>query len=231
METFVPLKLPRATHWHYLSDMTRPCAVNGCSQPAHARGWCVQHYSHFRREGYPGAVRKCSICGQELYGRGRHVTCKGECATLFRKRYRRDWKVRNRERINLMEKARRERNADAYRAYAREWQRKHRNKNRDAINRRLSESHFQKCLETFGLTASDFEALSKSGCRLCGKQESRRDHRTGKLMRLSFDHDHATGKFRGLLCGTCNTRLGWYERRKDVIENYLSEDEWKFSKP
>lgn len=37
------------------------------------------------------------------------------------------------------------------------------------------------------------------------------------------DHNHQTGKFRGMLCSSCNTMLGSYERMKKIpgIEDYL----------
>ena len=40
---------------------------------------------------------------------------------------------------------------------------------------------------------------------------------------LSIDHDHNTNKFRGLLCSLCNRQLGWYEKYKQQIENYLNK--------
>lgn len=43
-------------------------------------------------------------------------------------------------------------------------------------------------------------------CEICGHTETRRP----QLMQR--DHDHRTGRFRGLLCASCNTRLGWLER-------------------
>ncbi len=56
----------------------------------------------------------------------------------------------------------------------------------------------------FGLTGADFNRmLAEQGgvCAIC-----RNVCKTGK--RLAVDHDHATGRVRGLLCANCNTGLG-----------------------
>jgi hypothetical protein len=39
---------------------------------------------------------------------------------------------------------------------------------------------------------------------------------------VHVDHDHRTDKIRGLLCGGCNAKLGWYENRIEVIAQYLA---------
>ena len=59
---------------------------------------------------------------------------------------------------------------------------------------------------------------SKGVCTIC-------ENPCGTGQRLSVDHDHATGRVRGLLCRRCNTKLESLEnlewRRK--AEQYLSQ--------
>jgi hypothetical protein len=60
-----------------------------------------------------------------------------------------------------------------------------------------------------GMTADEYVALSASQndrCAICFKSRGARP--------FSIDHDHRTGRVRGLLCSTCNTGLGMF--RDDV---------------
>ena len=62
-------------------------------------------------------------------------------------------------------------------------------------------------LKSYGLTLEQYDQMfeEQNGvCAICELPEIRR--------RLSVDHNHETGKVRGLLCFICNTRLG-------IIEN------------
>lgn len=52
--------------------------------------------------------------------------------------------------------------------------------------------------------------LSRQVCDICGEPEKQKDHRTKQVRRLAIDHDHMTGKVRGILCSDCNTGLGKY---------------------
>lgn len=61
----------------------------------------------------------------------------------------------------------------------------------------------------YGLTPQEYEELlcmCDAKCMICGM--SAKDHKetTGRF--LCVDHNHHTGKVRGLLCNSCNTVLG-----------------------
>lgn len=76
---------------------------------------------------------------------------------------------------------------------------------------------------TYGLSPAEYEELAReqSGlCGICGETESR--VRKGKLLPLAVDHDHKTGKVRGLLCMDCNRALGWFHDDLARIEGAVS---------
>lgn len=63
--------------------------------------------------------------------------------------------------------------------------------------------------KSFGITYeqfSDMKALQNSVCAICKKPE--RAVYKGVVRNLAVDHDHQTGKIRGLLCTQCNQGIG-----------------------
>lgn len=76
--------------------------------------------------------------------------------------------------------------------------------------------------QRFGITPNDYyEMLEKQGgvCATCGGQ-----CKTGR--RLAVDHDHITGKVRGLLCSSCNIVVGHLQdspERIQRISDYLKQ--------
>lgn len=72
---------------------------------------------------------------------------------------------------------------------------------------------------TYRITQEQVEQMYKEsvGCEICGKQDQRR---------LVIDHDHGTGKIRGLLCDLCNKGIGLLRDDKAVVQkayNYLDK--------
>lgn len=79
----------------------------------------------------------------------------------------------------------------------------------------------------YGITKIQYKLMLKSQnevCAICGKMETKKQH--GKVQILSVDHDHITGRIRGLLCFDCNTKLGtlenkdWLRKAKRYLEEY-----------
>jgi hypothetical protein len=63
----------------------------------------------------------------------------------------------------------------------------------------------------FGMTPEDYDRIlvaQNHVCAICHKPETKFDSRQGVVRRLSVDHDHATGRVRGLLCHHCNNGIG-----------------------
>jgi hypothetical protein len=69
----------------------------------------------------------------------------------------------------------------------------------------------------YGLSEAEFDALKEEQgglCAICRREPNGR--------RLQIDHDHATGRIRGLLCGPCNMGLGQFRDSQDVLTSAVT---------
>ena len=78
----------------------------------------------------------------------------------------------------------------------------------------------------YGITWEDYERMlaNQDGkCAICNHENANNKRTYGRLF---IDHDHETGKVRGLLCSRCNHALGQFdddiERLRSAIE-YLTK--------
>lgn len=73
-------------------------------------------------------------------------------------------------------------------------------------------------LRDFGITIGDFQmmlVIQLGVCAICQKPE-----RLGRS--LSVDHNHDTGKVRGLLCDACNTALGKFGDSSAILRRAVA---------
>lgn len=80
----------------------------------------------------------------------------------------------------------------------------------------------------YGITLEEYDELfdQQNGvCAICGLPERKRYRNTDTIVRLSVDHSHVTGEVRGLLCYSCNYKLGWVENNADAIFDYLRDED------
>jgi len=75
-------------------------------------------------------------------------------------------------------------------------------------------SHDRMLRDKYGITAEEYDAiLSSQGglCAICTRPPGRR--------RLSVDHDHETGRVRGILCPRCNSVLGMVADSSKILHS------------
>lgn len=107
--------------------------------------------------------------------------------------------------------------------YRRNWE------GRKEVSRRWyhNKGKFVAAARRYGLTLDEYQAALAqfTVCRIC-RQEVTTTTTDGHTRLPSVDHDHATGKVRGLLCGNCNTGLGMFNEDVPTMQRaikYLKE--------
>ena len=89
----------------------------------------------------------------------------------------------------------------------------HNARNRESKNRRGGSRHYH-LRQRYGIGASDVEALKESQGGLCAVCR--------KLPAVQVDHDHVTGRVRGILCDGCNGGLGHFRDDPEVIRRAIA---------
>lgn len=175
------------------------CSVSGCEAEAHARGLCLAHYSRQKR----GATVEVEIKRRDMHG-PEICTVEG-CASLAKSKG-----------MCQMHYARMTRHGFT--------RRPDRTKPFDRCSVEGCENHIyyngmcnrhvmrERKATSFGLTlAQVIEMAAAQGgvCAICS-QPPNRVAATGKVTDFDIDHDHETGRARGLLCSNCNRGLGLF---------------------
>lgn len=211
------LRLIGIPDWSVISDrlVTVPdivCSMDACQKPVWAFGLCTMHYQRKRKHGDPAVgarvmasdmievdgvpSRRCRICGV--------VKPMGDFALSPTSRYGRRGDCK--QCIAAQEK--------------RNWPHAGHRPSRDAAYKRDKRLRW-----IFGISLSDYSAMLLDQNGLCGicREPQAWNRREGDV--LVVDHNHATGKVRGLLCHACNQALGLFQddpvRMQDALAYVL----------
>lgn len=148
-----------------------------------------------------------------------------------KRQYTKRWQSENRDKVNEQQRQWRADNQDHARAWSRayyqankdrlaEQRRAERERNKDRVretNKRYRAANRETLaqkqrLRAYGLSVAEFSALLEQQGHVCAScrgpfpKDTKHQH---------IDHDHATGKVRGVLCRDCNLALG---NVKDSVE-------------
>ena len=140
-----------------------------------------------------------------------------------------------------------EKNLERYRAYHKKYnalestkkRRRERYQSNKKHHRELDRVHYHKNEERhrelwaskkYGISVEEYRLLNqKEVCDIC-QQKEMAIGRNGKIKRLAIDHNHETGKVRGLLCQKCNQAVGLLREDIDLVEkvkDYLNANTTK----
>lgn len=125
-----------------------------------------------------------------------------------------DWRKKNKKRMAQYHSLWRKANPDKYKATQDRWWKKN-------STRRRADN-----LKRLGATIEQYKELfvkQNGTCAICGTNNPGRRQKN-----FAVDHNHKSGKVRGLLCFSCNAAIGMFGDRSDIIHraaNYLEENE------
>ena len=92
-----------------------------------------------------------------------------------------------------------------------------RKQNPEVHRERVRNSHFKNIERLYGITPEQYAILLEAQdgkCAICREVDPVRN-------RLSVDHDHKTGRVRGLLCMRCNGGIGMLGDSIERLENAI----------
>jgi len=81
----------------------------------------------------------------------------------------------------------------------------------DRLDKRYKRQKVNKLRRVYGITQAEYDVLFQAQggvCAACGHEETLFNPVQNCFYPLSVDHDHKTGKVRGLLCRACNVAYG-----------------------
>jgi hypothetical protein len=162
---------------------------------------------------YYGGMKRCKKCGtekplDEFYKSagmrdGHRHDCKACNLEEKRQRYLADpaaakarvkrWQQENPERLNAY---RRERRLEP------------------EVKQRERAGHL---MRKYGITLEQYDAMlddQGGGCSICGRPQ-------GTKISLHVDHDHSTGKVRGILCFSCNNALADFQEDMQLLRKAI----------
>ncbi len=215
--------------------MPKKCCVVNCSEPVVAKALCRKHYMRVQRTG------EIDVSRPDDWGkRNKHPAYKAWCN--LRRYHQQDmasewfndfWRfvAEVPEKPERSQSCRPNPNAiwskdnfywkeiettsDSEKEYAKEWRKQARAANPDYYANQDLQRKYGVSLEWYHKKLSDQNGV----CAICSKPETVKIKQ--KVIAMPVDHDHATGKPRGLLCTKCNRGLGLFFDSPEILRSAI----------
>ena len=128
-----------------------------------------------------------------------------------RRAYERAYDARNREKVREYARNWKVKNHGHIREYFRQYHANRIETNLPALRLQQRAAHLS---HKYRMTPAEYDALvlsQNNRCLICGEEAAE-----GKA--LQVDHDHGSGKVRGLLCGYCNRAIGQFRDDPELVD-------------
>jgi hypothetical protein len=127
-----------------------------------------------------------------------------------RKEYAREYGMKNREKITARTRAWRQANPERAREHERNWRERNPERYKE-LRRRANYRH------NFGLELEEIEAMIEAQGGVCPICEV--DISLGGKAGAHVDHEHDTGRIRGITCCNCNVGLGKFKDNPEFLKS------------
>lgn len=195
------------------------CVIDGCKNPVTARGWCGRHYRRWRQSGDPeGSGPRPALPGERtcsISGCPRPMQARGWCKMHWTR-----WRRTGDPGKRLGERPGAEEDRQCLTCN------ETKSPENFALDTRYPSKRVSKCFQCqkkyqrayglarrYGLSMEEYSALESAGGGRCATCDS-----PGPLC---VDHDHSTGRVRGLLCQNCNKALGHAKDNPDILKRLI----------
>ena len=160
----------------------------------------------------------CNKCGCKLIPgenwlpgnqKQHHCICR-DCIRQHDKQYR----EKHKEEIRQYSKQYREKHKRKIRQYRKEHKKEEKQYNKEYKEKHKEELKYHSIERIYGLSPEEYDAMLKAQhnrCAICRKPFVDAQH-------THIDHDHATGKVRGILCSNCNHMLGMAHDNPKILQ-------------
>ena len=142
--------------------------------------------------------------------------------------------MKNLESRRKADKKWRLKNPDYCKKRVKEWKMKNPEKTKEikkswaVRNKDRMKTAMRRCLlrSIYGISTEEYQKIlisQKRVCAICGNKELTKE---GVENNLCVDHNHLTGRVRGLLCRKCNSGIGMFRDNSELLFNairYLKE--------
>lgn len=169
----------------------------------------------------PNIKKKCNKCGviypatldyfhKDVNSKnGLHHQCK-KCRNKKGREKRKNESKKDKEKRAIKQKEYYKKNKEKILTHHKKWQKNNLHKIKEWRKKNFDKCRNYRLKTSHKITLKQYNEIfknQKGKCAICGKKEIHKNQYG--IISLSVDHDHKTGKIRGLLCIKCNYMLGY----------------------